>query len=273
MVGIRARRGGSSSAIHEVRVVGAPTLVLRRYVRPEVIEEEPDLVARESRALKVLESVQALVTPTLVAADADGSASGGVPCLLMSRIRGRVEWSPSAKDVDDWLVRLAAVLVPLHDAGLPPDHGIPDFAPYAPPSWRPPAWLKHPALWDRAIDVFHAPPVDPERALVHRDHHPGNVLWSRRRITGVVDWPVLSVGPPSVDAYWCFSNLLERFGPGVADRYLTTWEACSGRAFHPWAEVVMSLDVLGGGAGGRSAADRELLEDRLGRALAALGTP
>ena len=269
----RARRGGSSSAIHEVRVAsrrgGArTTVVVRTYVLEWVIEEEPDLVAREARMLQCLGPV-ALPTPSLLAVDTDGRASG-VASLLMSRLPGRVEWFPDVTRMDAWLERLADNLIPLHGTALPADHGLGRFAPYAPDRWEPPAWMQDPKLWDRAVDAFHAPPADEEQVLIHRDYHPGNVLWTRRRVSGVVDWPVGCLGPPSVDAFWCYVNLLPRFGPDVAERFLATWERRAERTYHPWAEVVMAVDVLDS-RDDRRTPERVVLEERLARGLAALG--
>ena len=270
VTGTRARRGGSTSAIHEVRLADGRTAVLRRYVLPWVIEEEPDLVEREVRALRVVARAD-LPTPELLAADPDG-ATAGVPCVLMSRLPGRVEWSPGpdTRALDRWLEQLADVLVALHATPLPPAHGLGPFDPYEPRHWGPPPWMRDKTLWDRAVTAFHARPIDDEQVLIHRDYHPGNVLWSRRNVTGVVDWPVARVGPSSADAYVCFLNLLPRFGREVAERFLATWEARSGRTYHPWAEVVFAIDVLDSREERRTH-ERGVLEERLGRALAALG--
>ena len=273
VVGTRARKGGSTSAIHEVRLAdrsggAATTVVLRNYVIPWIIDEEPDLVEREVRSLTLLERTS-LPTPQLLAADPQG-ADAGTPCLVMSRLPGRVDWFPAPAHLDGWLERLADVLIPLHATALPADHGLGRFDPYEPRSWDPPPWMRHRDRWERAVELFHAPPLDDEQVLIHRDYHPGNVLWSRRRVSGVVDWPVARVGPPSADAYWCFLNLLGRFGREIAERYLAIWEERSGRTYHPWAEVVFAVDVLDSRESDRTP-ERVVLEERLGRALAALG--
>lgn len=272
VVGTRARRGGSTSAIHEVRLAAASgarsTVVLRNYVLPWVVEEEPDLVEREVRSLALLAGTR-LPTPEVLTADPGGVATG-TPCVVMSRLPGRVEWFPPAAHLEGWLEQLADVLVALHATALPAEHGLGLFDPYEPNSWDPPPWMIEPTRWQRAVEHFHAPPLDDEQVLIHRDYHPGNVLWSRRRVSGVVDWPVACLGPPSADAFWCFVNLLPRFGRDVAERFLAHWEERSGRAYHPWAEVVLLVDVLDTREAERTP-ERAVLEERLGRALAALG--
>src|SRR5262249_60510981 len=76
--------------------------VLRRYVRPELNAEEPDIAAREARALRVAESA-GVPTPLLLAADPAG-ADAGAPAVLTSRLPGREEWWPA--DTGRWLRRL-----------------------------------------------------------------------------------------------------------------------------------------------------------------------
>jgi aminoglycoside phosphotransferase (APT) family kinase protein len=267
VTGTRARKGGSSSAIHEVRLRDGTRVVLRRYVLEWVFEEEPDIVEREAGNLTLLEGVD-VPTPRVLAADLDGTRSGGTPCLVMSRLPGQVEWFPAAAHLDRWLERLAEVAVPLH-AARPPTAFRP-FDPYEPNDWAAPPWMRDPTRWERAVEVFHAPPLDPEAVLIHRDFHPGSVLWSRRRVSGVVDWPALCVGPSSVDAFWTFVNLLPRLGLDVAERWLSTWERVEGRTYHPWGEVALLVDVLDGRDDQRTP-ERVALEDRLARGLAELG--
>ena len=274
VVGVRARKGGSTSAIHEIRLAASSgirtTVVLRDYVLAWIVEEEPDLVEREMRSLALLERTE-LPTPRLLAADPDGTVAG-TPCLVMSRLPGQVEWFPETAHLDRWVEELADVLVPLHATALPTSHGLGRFDPYEPDSWDPPPWMHDANLWERAVAAFHAPPLDDEQVLIHRDYHPGNVLWSRRRVSGVVDWPVACCGPSSADAFWCFVNLLPRFGRDVAERFLATWEERSGRTYHPWAEVVLLVDVLDS-RDERRTPERVVLEERLAQGLSALGAP
>jgi aminoglycoside phosphotransferase (APT) family kinase protein len=105
---------------------GRDRLVLRRYVRPEVNEEEPDIAAWEARVFRFVETIE-VPTPKLLAVDPTG-ADAGVPSILMSRLPGRIEWSPS--DIDRWLRRLVALLAPIHTAAVPDPGLIRPFSPY-----------------------------------------------------------------------------------------------------------------------------------------------
>src|SRR4051794_5431144 len=167
-----------SSAMHALTIDGRESVVLRRYVRPELNVEEPDIAHREQRALRFVERVD-VPTPRLLACDPTG-ADAGVPTVVMSRLPGRVDWSPT--NVDAWLRDLARVLPPIHDAALARGHGIRPFAPYEPEREDPPPWLPRPKVWERAMAIFRGPALDRQRVFIHRDFHPGNVLWRRGRV-------------------------------------------------------------------------------------------
>lgn len=264
---VRAYKGGSSSAIHGLRVERnggvRQTVVLRRYVLEHLNVEEPDLAEREARVLDLLDAC-AIRTPRPLAVDPTG-AGAGVPTLLMTRVPGRLDWSPA--DLEPWLRRLAEVLPAIHEA--PITEGVQEFTPYAPESWAPPAWVDA-ALWERALAVFRGPRLDPDRVFIHRDYHPGNVLWRRGRVTGVVDWQAASLGPRAADVWHCRGNLIGRFGLEVADRFLELWQSVTGAGYHPWTEAVMLVDAVGWG-GRRSPQEQRTLADLLARRLAELG--
>lgn len=143
VVSARALRGGMSSAVHLVTVEHQcqhRQAVMRRYVRTEVNEEEPDLVEREAQALEFVEQIE-VATPHLMAVDPTGDEAG-VPALLMSRLPGRVDWWP--KDMERWLRRMADVLPQIHAAPQPPPGIIRPYAPYAQASYEPPVWAHQP---------------------------------------------------------------------------------------------------------------------------------
>ena len=82
------------------------------------------------------------------------------------------------------------------------------FTVYAQQSYVLPKWITKPAMWERAIEVFHGPVPHEECTFIHRDFYPGNVLWHRRAVSGLVDWEAASVGPRSMDVAHCRINLL-----------------------------------------------------------------
>jgi aminoglycoside phosphotransferase (APT) family kinase protein len=241
-------------------------VVLRRHVRPEVVAEEPDVAEREARILRLLEGVE-LPTPELIAVDPTG-ADTGTPSLLMSRLRGRVEWSPTS--MDRWLRRLAEPLPVLHATALPVPGSLPGFFGYAQRSYEPPAWARRAAVWTRAVEIFHGRAPQESAAFIHRDYHPGNVLWRWGRVSGIVDWPSASIGSVSVDVAHCRANLMGRFDLEVAERFTAIWQELTGRRFNPWADVIILIGMLDG-LREDPHLNQASVEEALARAVAELG--
>lgn len=265
----RALRGGMSSAVHAL-TIRLPNdrnerVVLRRYVRPEVNEDEPDIAEREADVLRFVETVD-VPTPNLLAVDPTG-ADAGVPSILMSRVPGRVDWSPL--DMDRWLHRLAALLPRIHVAHVPRSGVIRPFSPEVPMSYEPPPWARWPTIWERAVEIYHGPAPVYAAVFIQRDFHPGNVLWRRGTVTGVVDWQAASLGPAWADVAHCCVNLF-RYGLEVADRFTDIWEQLSGRSYHPWAEVVGIVGFLDG-LRDEYQSDGSVMEEALARAVAEMG--
>jgi hypothetical protein len=152
---------------------------------------------------------------------------------------------------------------------LPPAGLIAPFAPDLPSSYQPPGWARYPRVWERAADISRRPaPVLPE-VLLHRDFRPGNVLWRRGTVSGVVDWQAAGTGPAAADVAHCRVNLLT-FSISAAERFTALWQQAAGAAYHPWADVVIIigfLDDLREDWG----SERLLVEDMLTRAVAELG--
>jgi aminoglycoside/choline kinase family phosphotransferase len=104
--------------------------------------------------------------------------------------------------------------------------------------------------------------------LLHRDFHPGNVLWRYGRVSGVVDWLGACSGPAPADVAHCRTNLLT-MGTEVASRFTVHWEQVAGTTYHPWGDVVTVvgfLDDLHEDWG----SERFAVEDMLARAVAEL---
>jgi aminoglycoside phosphotransferase (APT) family kinase protein len=56
--------------------------------------------------------------------------------------------------------------------------------------------------------------------VIHRDFHPGNILWSDGRLSGIVDWVSACVGPALFDDGHLRVNLAIMHGPGEPDRVI-----------------------------------------------------
>jgi aminoglycoside phosphotransferase (APT) family kinase protein len=186
--------------------------VLRRYPDSEWIRREGDLAAREAKVLTLLDGVPGLRTPKLVAVDPFGHDTGA-PTLLTTHLGGRAEWQPPS------IERIAEVAPIIHQVKVPRSFRR-YWRYYTGDALRIPPWSRQPKLWERAFEVAEAAVVDESTVcFIHRDHHPGNVLWSYGRIVGVIDWEPGCVGPPAIDYAHMRLNLAAQMGVQAARRY------------------------------------------------------
>ena len=135
VVGVRRLPGASSAAVHALRCDDGTTFVLRRYVWPGFLIDEPLAPRREVDAL-VYAHRNGIRVPEVVAHDLTGAEQGaGVPAVLMSFLPGVARAVP---DLD----RLAEAAAAIHAVdGVGFDH---EYAP----------WYE---------DTMTAPPVASER--------------------------------------------------------------------------------------------------------------
>lgn len=251
--------GASSSAVHRVFLDDGRSLVLRRYVWAGFLEDEPLAPEREVASLAVARR-HGLPAPEVVAADVDGTGVGeGTPTVLMTFLAGQPVAVPD-------LHRLAEVAAAVHGVQAEPfGH---DYFPWYRDTAAVPPMSTRPALWEAAIERWlgDMPPYRP--TLVHRDFHPGNVLWLRRAASGIVDWANACRGPWGCDVAHCRGQLMRLSGTGAADRFQAEYECLTGRTYHPYWEMA---SVLEHGPSAWTPADIDRAEARLERALQAMG--
>jgi len=234
-------------------------LVLRWYGTGTPGPEEPDAINREAAALTAVAGSE-VPAPHLVAWTEDP------PALLMTRLPGEHRLDASG----------AAVILDILDA-------IHVIAPSGSARWRyrgyhegldehRPVWWRDAGLWDRAVKVSATRPGEiDDPVLIHRDFHPGNLLWEGDAVSGVVDWGDACVGPAAFDLAHYRVNIATLVGPEAADAAFPgdpAWdiEAALGYLDHealddwrgPWPDVSPAIA-------------RERLEAFIARALAALG--
>ncbi|MFD8220994.1 phosphotransferase [Streptomyces sp. NPDC059697] len=220
-----ALRGGWSSQMRRLTLDDGTGLVLRSFVKPFYRRHAPGLLAREASVLTLLAPYEDVPTPELQAVDAAAEHCDH-PSLLMSSLPGGVR--VDEEDLDRRIDLLAGQLARIH-AVVPADRPRPYQA------WTSPERVRAPrgALWERAVDVIRREPPAYEGCFLHRDFHPGNVLFTGAgdtlRISGVVDWVETSWGPADLDVAHCSTALAllhgEAYGLGFRARY----EAHGGR--------------------------------------------
>lgn len=256
---VRRLQGASSTAVHVVRLDDGRRVALRRYVWPGFMAEEPDAPRREVDAL-LFAAASGLPVPEVVVADATGSDVGdGVPVLLMSLLPGRAVAEPDL----DRLAEAAAAVHAVDAEGFAHEW----FPWYSSTTTGPPAGTVQPALWEAAIEVWHDERPAYEPTFVHRDLHPGNLLWARGRLSGIVDWANACRGPRGCDVAHCRANLRELAGEAAADQFGAAYEAVTGVLHHPYWELASILEH-----GPSHWTQRQLAADerRLARAVSAI---
>lgn len=197
------------------------------------------LVPREAAILQGLEPT-GVPAPRVVAVDPTGDAAG-LPALLMTRLPGRLDLTPD--DPDAWTRQLAEQLARIHDIEPWPD--LPAYE-----SWlhldraAVPVWSSQPQVWLRALDLVRSlSPTGADR-FVHHDYQEFNVLWSRGRLCGVVDWVWASRGPVDVDLTHARLNLCLLYGADRAIAFEDAYVCVTGSRIDPWWDLAGTLDYL-----------------------------
>lgn len=251
--------GASTSAVHRLVLANGQSVVLRRYVWRWVLEDEPEVPYREVDALQFA-ATNGLPVPAVLAADLDGTSAGdGVPALVMSFVPG----SPVAVPDLHALAQVAASIHRVNALTLPHRY----FPWYRDALTNAPAGATRKKLWRRAIDIWHTQLPDYDPNLLHRDFHPGNVLW-RRGTAHVVDWANTCSGPWGCDVAHCRDNLIQLGGFDVADAFLHHYLEVAGVDYDPYWEIA---SVLEHSPASFNAARIAMSEQRLGPAIAAYG--
>jgi hypothetical protein len=162
----------------------------------------------------------------------------------MSHMPGRIRWAP--RDVDAFVGQLVDCMQAIHAVAIPESVPIRTFRPYSVGQrLEPPPGTARAAAWERAIEVHAGPPPVRERSFIHRDFHPGNVLWTGEAVGGVVDWCGASLGSPEADVAHCRINLAYQLGYDVAEQVTARYLERSGRdEYHPYWDLVDAVDML-----------------------------
>ena len=260
VVDLRSLAFGVTSDLRLIEVDGTQ-LVLRRYLTNHVIDETPQVIAHEADALHAASTVLGKLVPEAIAFDVTG-AQAGHPSLLMTFLRGK----PIVHNLDPR--RIATPLVQIHEAGIP--DGLPhcrhwfDLNKVAVPKWT-----TAPSAWTTLVAAIHGSEPEAQPAFLHRDYHPGNLLWDEGELVGIVDWPVSCCGPRGIDVAHTRGNLALVNGVDAADSFLKAYvDLVPAYDHHPWWDAadllsfdddfrgVMAFNAFGAGL------DVELLRSR-----------
>ncbi|WP_329386073.1 phosphotransferase family protein [Streptomyces sp. NBC_01716] len=230
VVGVEALRGGITAEMRRLTIGarGGRTreLVLRTFVG---VGDAEDSLKREAGALRLLVG-RGVTAPGLVAVDA-GGAHCEYPSLLMTHLAGRTVLDDEG--LETRVPLLARQLVAIH--ALRPAERPPEYVALTTADTIVTPKGADAAAWAAAIDVIRRPAPSYEGRFLHRDFHPGNVLFdvpppgrAGVRISGVVDWAGASWGPADLDVAHCSTNLALLHGPGWGPRFAEAYEEAGG---------------------------------------------
>lgn len=226
-------RGGWTSQTRRLGIDGPHgrrSLVLRSFVKPFYLRHAEALLAREAAVLTLLRGTDVPVAE-LRAVDAAGEHCDH-PSLLMSLLPGEVRLGDEGAGTRAGL--LARQLVRVHDIEVTEETRPRPYQAWTSPDHvRLPGRTGRPELWRRAVDVIGGRPPVHEPRFLHRDFHPGNVLFAGDgaglHISGVVDWVETSWGPAELDVAHCSTALALLHGPRAGLRFADLYTAAGGQ--------------------------------------------
>ena len=213
--------GGWSAQMRRLTLDDGTELALRTFVKPFFRRHAPGLLAREAEILCLLAEQEGVPAAELIGVDATGEHCDH-PSLLMSVLPGRVR--VDEEELDARVDLLAGQLARIHRT-------VPRERPRTYQAWTSPSAV--PAGWERAVDVIRRDPPPYDGCFLHRDFHPGNVLFTGSgaglRVSGVVDWVETSWGPADLDVAHCSTALALLHGPEYGLGFRERYEARGGR--------------------------------------------
>ena len=216
--------GGITGAMW--RVVAGEHEVVLRWLHPAHPQaaEAPGWVRREALGCRAVAGAP-FPAPRLVASDLEGRATGGW-ANLTTHLPGAVRLDrlgPAAIDA------LAALAVAVHAVDVDDRLRPPPFTSWVPAPVRVPAWSRRPALWAEAIERCGGPVPPTPQHLVHRDFHPGNVLWRGDVVSGLIDWAETAWGPSDLDVAHAGANFAMLHSVDDALAFAAAYERHGGR--------------------------------------------
>ncbi|MCX5008864.1 aminoglycoside phosphotransferase family protein [Streptomyces sp. NBC_00638] len=225
-------RGGWTSQMRRLDIEGDRepySLALRSFVKPFFVKHAPGLLAREADILRLLADT-AVPTARLLGVDATTEHCDH-PSLLMSLLPGSVRLGD--EDIERKSALLARQLLAIHEVYVPEGTRPRTYEAWTSPERvRLPGGSRRPEVWQRAVEVIRRPPPGHRPCFLHRDFHPGNVLFAGEgaglTITGVVDWVETSWGPADLDVAHCSTNLALLHGAPVGMRFADHYIAAGG---------------------------------------------
>lgn len=223
---ITALQGGSVAELwrFDATADGRAVSIVAKQAAIDSPQEEIDFIGREAQVLEALQSFD-LPVPEVLASDPHGICSGRA-ALLMTPVPGNLLGGEG--ELRAAIEPMARMLVRFHRATrdlLAGRRYRPwfDFDALEAPTWG----LKQP-LWQRGVDTAQRQAPPSADGFIHRDPHPGNMLFDGAQPTALLDWPNAGRGPLSADVGRMCLNLAVLLDVDAAAAFRGAWEdACS----------------------------------------------
>ncbi|MFD7508653.1 phosphotransferase family protein [Streptomyces sp. NPDC059853] len=217
--------GGWTSRMRRLTTSHGRSLVLRSFTDAFFLRHADGLLTREADVLTLLAGTD-VPAARLLAVDARADHCDH-PSLLMTLLPGAVCLDDTGAAARAGA--LAAQLVRIHGLAVAgADRPRPYQAWTAPGRVRVPERTGRPELWRRAIAAIDREPPAHRGRFLHRDYHPGNVLFAAGAVSGVVDWVETSWGPADLDVAHCATALALLHGPAAGLAFPARYTACGG---------------------------------------------
>jgi aminoglycoside phosphotransferase (APT) family kinase protein len=223
---------------------GSVRVVTRRYHDRERLSTDFAYDPSNEAAALALLAPTDVPAPRLLAADLGGVISGA-PVLLESWVAGDPASQPA--DLDAYLSAAAEVLVRIHAVRLTEPSPVMAYQSYQDHRREALPAAAGSALWDRVLEVIARPAPAGDVGFIHRDYHPGNVLWDGATVN-VVDWSTAASGPRGIDLARMRQNLASWHGRATADRFVDLYVVAGGDpgARDPYWDLLDAADLLDG---------------------------
>ncbi len=207
---------------------------LRRFVKEHRFST-PEHVSQEYEVLRLVEAAE-VPAPRPVFLDAQGEYFG-VPAMVLTYLPGRPLFA--TRNIGAWTEGLAAALRTVH-AVTPERFDLSGLNVHLREGMREEVerrrdTMEHDPLASEIQSVLEG---ELERidfatsTLVHDDYWPGNTVWHRGRLAGIVDWTSAEVGDPRADVAQCRIDLVFSHGVDIAEAFREDYECLAGRPLH-----------------------------------------
>ncbi|MBV9170958.1 MAG: phosphotransferase [Chloroflexi bacterium] len=226
---IRPLRGGMSTSVHRVRLANSVDsvndVVIVRF-DADWHRADPDIARCEFKLLQALAQTDVPVAEPLLV---DDGSIFGWPTLVTTRLPGRTWLNPPPSHLEGYIRSMANLLVRVHSLGIADLDFVPRQIPPLDRTLAEASELPDPierAVWRE----LHAtrPESCARRVLVHNDYWPGNLLWRRGRLVGLVDWEAPRLGDAGRDVGTCHGDASMLFGHAAAERFLENYIEAGG---------------------------------------------